>query len=196
MNILMLNGGKAFAHSGGRYNDTLHDAGRGVLAELGHQIQETRIDEGYDLQAEIDKWLWADTIIVQMPGWWMGPPWIVKRYLDEVLTEGHGSLYASDGRSRKDPSLQYGSGGLLQGRRYMLSLTWNAPREAFDEEGNFFEGKGVDGVYFPVHKAMEFLGMQGLPTYLANDVIKAPAIDTHVAEYREHLLALFSTTEA
>ncbi|MEE3214991.1 MAG: NAD(P)H-dependent oxidoreductase, partial [Pseudomonadota bacterium] len=79
---------------------------------------------------------------------------------------------------------------------YMLSLTWNAPREAFDEEGNFFEGKGVDGVYFPVHKAMEFLGMQGLPTYLANDVIKVPAIDTHVAEYREHLLALFSTTEA
>ncbi len=26
-------------------------------------------------------------IILQMPGWWMGTPWTVKRYLDEVLTK-------------------------------------------------------------------------------------------------------------
>ncbi|WP_422917560.1 NAD(P)H-dependent oxidoreductase [Salinicola tamaricis] len=64
----------------------------------------------------------------------------MKRYLDEVFTAGHGSLYASDGRSRQDPSRQYGSGGLLQGRRYLLSLTWNAPREAFDSPGDFSRG--------------------------------------------------------
>ncbi len=39
-----------------------------------------------------------------MPGWWMGAPWIVKKYLDEVLTYGHGKLYANDGRSRHDSS--------------------------------------------------------------------------------------------
>ncbi len=191
MNILLLNGAKAFAHSGGRYNDTLHETARGTLAEQGHQLQETRIDDGYDTETEIKKWLWADAIILQMPGWWMGTPWTVKRYLDEVLTQGHGSLYASDGRSRHDPSLQYGSGGLLQGKHYLLSLTWNAPSEAFDQPGNFFEGRGVDGVYFPVHKAMEFLGMSALPTYLANDVIKAPDIDTHQDEYRAHLERVF-----
>lgn len=191
MNILLINGAKAYAHSGGRYNDTLHDLARGELAEMGHQVQETRVDDGYDAETEVEKWLWADVIIHQMPGWWMGAPWTVKRYLDEVLTTGHGRLYASDGRSRKDPQRQYGSGGLLQGRRYMLSLTWNAPREAFEEPGNFFDGKGVDGVYFPMHKAHEFLGMSALPTFLANDVIKAPDIEAHCTAYRAHLREVF-----
>ncbi|WP_040242877.1 NAD(P)H-dependent oxidoreductase [Chromohalobacter japonicus] len=192
MKILLINGAKAFAHSGGRYNDTLHDVARGELAEMGHEIRETRVDDGYDTDAEVEKFLWADVIVYQMPGWWMGTPWTVKRYIDEVFTAGHGSLYASDGRSRKDPSLQYGSGGLLQGRRYMLSLTWNAPVEAFDEPGNFFEGQGVDGVYFPFHKSQEFIGLDAMPTYIANDVIKAPDIDGHIDAYRAHLREHFS----
>ena len=40
----------------------------------------------------------------------------------------------------------------------MLSLTWNAPIEAFNREGDFFEGKGVDAVYMPFHKLNEFIG--------------------------------------
>lgn len=27
-----------------------------------------------------------------------------EKYIDDVFTEGHGTLYASDGRTRKDPS--------------------------------------------------------------------------------------------
>ncbi len=33
-----------------------------------------------------------------------------EKYMDDVFTEGHGSLYASDGRTRSDAS-KYGSGG-------------------------------------------------------------------------------------
>lgn len=54
----------------------------------------------------------------------------------------------------------------------MLSLTWNAPMEAFTEKDQFFHGVGVDGVYLPFHKANQFLGMDALPTFIANDVIK------------------------
>ena len=46
----------------------------------------------------------------------MGAPWTVKKYIDDVFTEGHGTLYASDGRTRKDPSKKYGSGGLVQAK--------------------------------------------------------------------------------
>lgn len=191
MKIFLINGGKAFAHSGGRYNDTLHDTARGTLAEMGHELKEIRVDDGYDIDEEVQNFLWADVIIYQMPGWWMGAPWTVKKYIDEVFTAGNGSMYANDGRSRHDPSRHYGSGGLLQGRRYMLSLTWNAPREAFDEPGNFFEGRGVDAVYFPFHKSQEFIGLEALPTFLANDVIKAPDIEGHIAAYREHLKHIF-----
>lgn len=169
--ILLLNGGKQFAHSDGRLNTTLHEAAIAHLDRAGFDVRQTFIDGGYDAQEEVEKFLWADVVIYQMPGWWMGAPWTVKKYIDEVFTAGHGSLYANDGRTRSDHSQKYGSGGLVHGKQYMLSLTWNAPLQAFDDPSDFFEGKGVDAVYFPFHKANQFLGMTGLPTFLAVDVM-------------------------
>jgi len=190
-NILLLNGGKRFAHSDGLLNQTLHDAALAYLDSAGYDVQQTFIDGGYDVKAEVQKILWADVIIYQMPGWWMGAPWTVKKYIDEVFTEGHGSLYASDGRTRSDASQKYGSGGLVQGKQYMLSLTWNAPQQAFDDPADFFEGKGVDAVYFPFHKANQFLGMGGLPTFLAVDVMKRPDVPAALAAYQQHLQQVF-----
>ena len=192
--ILSINAGKAYAHSKGQLNATLHELAVGELSELGHDVVTTCLEDGYDVQQEVERFLWADAIIYQMPGWWMGAPWTLKRYIDEVFTHGHGKLYASDGRSRHDASKRYGSGGLLQGRRYMLSLTWNAPRMAFEDPEDFFEGRGVDGVYFPFHKAQQFLGLEALPTFLATDVIKNPDIELYQREYRAHLRELFGRT--
>lgn len=191
-NILIINGGKTFAHSKGELNDTLTQVAEQHLLELGHQVQITRADSEYSPAEEVEKFLWADTVIWQMPGWWMGTPWTVKKYVDEVFTEGHGKLYASDGRTRSDDSKKYGSGGLLQGKTYLLSLTWNAPLEAFTETDQFFEGAGVDGVYLHFHKASQFLGMTGLPTFIANDVMKKPDVPRYTAEYRKHLSQIFA----
>ncbi len=121
----------------------------------------------------------------------MGTPWILKKYIDEVFTAGHGRLYTSDGRSRSDASKKYGSGGLLQGKTYLLSVTWSAPKSAFDAPDDFFAGAGVDVVYLPFHKANEFLGMTALPTFICNDVIKQPDIAGDIARYRQHLAAYF-----
>ena len=109
--VLLLNGRKAFAHSAGQYNATLHQAAIETLTAAGFEVRTTEIDAGYDVQQEVEKILWADALIYQMPGWWMGAPWTVKKYLDEVFTAGHGSLYANDGRTRSDASQKYGSGG-------------------------------------------------------------------------------------
>ncbi|WP_312086047.1 NAD(P)H-dependent oxidoreductase [Acinetobacter variabilis] len=191
-NILLINGAKAFAHSNGQLNDTLAELAQEVLTKLGHQVQVTRADSEYNAKAEVEKYLWADTVIYQMPGWWMGAPWPVKKYIDDVFTEGHGSLYANDGRSRSDASKQYGSGGLIHDKNYMLSLTWNAPMDAFTDTEQFFHGVGVDGVYLPFHKANQFLGMQALPTFIVNDVIKAPEVEAYITQYREHLTQIFA----
>jgi modulator of drug activity B len=191
-NILLVNGAKTFAHSNGELNDTLTELAQEVLSDLGHQVQVTRADSEYNAQAEVEKYLWADTVIYQMPGWWMGAPWTVKKYIDDVFTEGHGSLYANDGRSRSDSSKKYGSGGLIHGKNYMLSLTWNAPMDAFNDSEQFFHGVGVDGVYLPFHKANQFLGMQALPTFIVNDVIKAPEVEAYITQYREHLTQIFA----
>lgn len=191
-NILLINGAKAFAHSNGQLNDTLAELAQEVLTKLGHQVQVTRADSEYNAKAEVEKYLWADTVIYQMPSWWMGAPWPVKKYIDDVFTEGHGSLYANDGRSRSDASKQYGSGGLIHDKNYMLSLTWNAPMDAFTDTEQFFHGVGVDGVYLPFHKANQFLGMQALPTFIVNDVIKAPEVEAYITQYREHLIQIFA----
>ena len=182
---------KKFAHSNGQLNDTLTEVADGTLRDLGHDVRIVRADSDYDVKAEVQNFLWADVVIWQMPGWWMGAPWTVKKYIDDVFTEGHGTLYASDGRTRKDPSKKYGSGGLVQGKKYMLSLTWNAPMEAFTEKDQFFHGVGVDGVYLPFHKANQFLGMEPLPTFIANDVIKMPDVPRYTEEYRKHLVEIF-----
>ena len=130
-------------------------------------------------------------MIWQMPGWWMHEPWTVKKYIDEVFTTGHGKLYQSDGRHRVNPTEGYGTGGLLQGKKHMLSLTWNAPIEAFTREGDFFEGKGVDVLYMHFHKLNEFIGLTRLPTFLCNDVIKNPQVEKYLADYQAHLEKVF-----
>ena len=192
LNILIINGAKKFAHSNGELNDTLTTLAQQVLVELGHMVQISRADSNYDIQEEIQKYIWADVVIYQMPGWWMGAPWTVKKYIDDIFTEGHGTLYASDGRSRSDTSKKYGSGGLIHDKKYMLSLTWNAPKEAFTQADQFFEGVGVDGVYLPFHKANQFLGMQGLNTFIVHDVIKMPNVEQYESEYRQHLIYIFA----
>lgn len=192
MKILLINGSQVFAHSGGQLNTTLHTVAVETLTQLGHQIKETYIErDGYSDAEEVDKILWADVIIYQMAGWWMGTPWKVKKYMDDVYTAGAGKLYENDGRTRSDPTKQYGTGGLLQGRRYMLSVTWNAPVEAFEEFGNFFDGRGIDGVYFAFHKSQQFLGLTALPNFMANDVMKKPNVEETTMAYRDHLTKIF-----
>lgn len=58
MNILLIDGGKAFAHSAGRLNHTLHQVARDTLSALGHHVRETVIDDGYDIHQEVEKFQW------------------------------------------------------------------------------------------------------------------------------------------
>ncbi|SET41987.1 NAD(P)H-dependent oxidoreductase [Thorsellia anophelis] len=185
--VFIINAGEAFGHSFGKLNATLAEFAQSELSQLGHEVKLTNIADGYDIENEINHFLWADVIIYQQPAWWMGAPWTLKKYIDEVFTAGHQKLYASDGRSRTNPNKNYGKGGLLQGRHYMISATWNAPEAAFDDADEFFEGKGFDAVYFPFHKANQFIGLAPLESFSCHDVIKSPSIESDLARYKTHL---------
>lgn len=189
--ILLLDGGTNFGHSKGELNHTLTAIAQQTLTALGHHVTTTAIAESYDIDQEVAHFAACDTVIVQMPGWWMGEPWTVKKYMDEVFTQGYGTLYSSDGRSRENSEKKYGSGGLLQGKHYLLSLTWNAPLEAFTDPQQFFEGVGIDGLYLHTHKAFQFLGMSPRPTFICNDVIKRPDVTAYSEAYQRHLTDVF-----
>ncbi|WP_104697493.1 MULTISPECIES: NAD(P)H-dependent oxidoreductase [unclassified Helicobacter] len=190
-NILLLNGAKVFGASEGRINNTLHNLAIEVLSDLGYKIQQTHIDKGYILEDEVQKILDSDVMIYQMPAWWMGEPWIVKKYIDEVFMGLYGKLFSGDGRSRDDESKKYGSGGLNHHKKYLFSMTWNAPLEAFIEKNQFFEGVGIDGVLFHLHKAHQFIGMQALESFACFNVIKDPQVQQYKKDYEAHLRKIF-----
>lgn len=185
--VYLLNGGKVFCYSGGRLSDTLHNHAKETLKSMGHEVREVKIDSGYDINKEIENILWADVLIYQIPGWWMGEPWTVKKYIDEVFTAGDGKFFTSDGRTRSDPSKRYGTGGLLHGKSVMISTTWNAPDEAFDVKGGLFEGVGIDMVFMHLYKAHRFIGIKALPTYIATDVVKNTQVEKYKKDYADHL---------
>lgn len=158
------------------------------------EVRNTHIEQGYDIDAEVKNHLWADVIFLESPVYWFGMPWIYKKYVDEVFTAGmmKGLFITGDGRTREDLSRQYGSGGLLQGRKYMLSLTWNAPAAAFgDENQALFGGRSVDDVFILNTANYKFCGMEILPSFSSHDVLKAPDIDNDMARLRKHLAEQF-----
>ena len=160
----------------------------------GFAIRHTNIAQGYDVDAEVQNHLWADVIFLQAPVYWFGMPWIYKKYIDEVFTAGmmQGAFITGDGRTREDPDKQYGTGGLLQGRKYMISLTWNAPAEAFgDTHQQLFEGKTVDDVFITNTANYKFCGMEILPSFSCHDVMKQPDIESDITKLRLHLHTLF-----
>lgn len=176
--------------SPGKLNASLVEVAVAELAMRGHATQVTTMTDNWDIDAEIEKHRWADVVLVQTPVNWMGVPWLMKKYIDLVYTYGlDGRLGTGDGRSRQDPSLQYGSGGgAMAGKRYLLSLTFNAPQEAFDDpKQTLFAGKSVDDLFVAMHGLYGFFGMKPLPTFACFDVIKAPQIEADFARWRQHL---------
>jgi len=109
--------------------------------------------------------------------------------MDLVYSAGMmGQLCDGDGRTRSDPTKQYGTGGLLNDKRYILSLTFNAPKAAFDDPDQwFFAGKSVDDLFWPMHLNFRFFGMQPLETFVCHDVLKNPNIEDDLLRFEAHL---------
>jgi modulator of drug activity B len=179
--------------SSGKLNKTMVEVIRQVMDQRGYEVRETAIEAGYEIDAEVDKHVWADLIILQSPVYWFGMPWIYKKYVDEVFTAGlmQQRLLSNDGRTRDDPNKQYGTGGKMQGKQYMMSLTWNAPQEAFgDPQQVLFEGKTVDDVFISNTANYKFCGAQVLPAFSSHDVMKQADIEGDLRRLREHLAAV------
>ena len=174
MNVFIINGGQTFAHSGGMFNNTLTGWTVEVMKEKGFAYRVTNINDAFDPMAEVENFKWADVIIYHTPIWWFQLPNGMKRYIDEVFTAGHDNgIYRNDGRSRKNPDVNYGTGGLMQGKRYMVTTSWNAPQTAFTLEGEFFDRHTVDeGVLFGFHKMNQFVGMTRIEGFHFHDLEK------------------------
>jgi len=192
MKVLLINGHQRWeGFAEGKLNQTIIDATQKQLLAANHEVKITIVESGYDIADELAKHMWADAVFIQTPVYWMNIPWLFKKYIDEVYTTGLGTLCTDDGRTRSDLSKKYGSGGLMNGKKYMLSTTWNAPLEAFEDSAQFFEGKGVDGVFMWLHKIYQFFGMESLPTFSCYDVLKNSDVEGDLKRLQKYLLKAF-----
>jgi modulator of drug activity B len=188
-NALLINAHQPSDFSPGKLNNSLADKADILLRKKGYEVRRVDTRDHWNTAEQLDNHQWADVIVLQTPVNWMGVPWRFKQYMDDVYTAGMGgALTDGDGRSESDPDKQYGSGGTLAGKKYMLSLTFNAPNEAFDDAQQYlFRGKGVEDLLFPMHINFRFFGMEPLETFGCYDVLKKPDIDGDFARFEVHI---------
>jgi modulator of drug activity B len=192
--ILIINAGQTFAHSGGKYNKTITENTLAFFERFDAvQVLVTHIAEGYDGEEEVRKFGWADYIIYHTPMWWFQVPNGFKKYIDEVFTAGHRKgIYHSDGRTSENPEINYGTGGMLQGRKYMITSSWNAPKTAFTLPGEFFNETSVDdGPLFGFHRMNAFASLEKMESFHFHDVEKNANVTEDMAEYTKHLESTF-----
>jgi modulator of drug activity B len=188
-NVLIINAHHHYPFAEGKLNGALVEKAQLLLESKGHSVRLVATDNEWDVEQEIANHLWADIILLQSPVNWMGVPWTFKKYMDEVYTAGMaGQLCNGDGRTKEEPKKNYGAGGTLTGKRYMLSLTFNAPEEAFNDKNEYlFQGKSVDDLWFPMHMNFRFFDMEALPTFAAFDVMKNAEIEKDFERFTHHI---------
>lgn len=187
-NVLILNAHHYYPFSEGKLNAALIEKADAFFQAKGYQTRVVNTQDEFDVETELENHQWADIVFLQSPINWMGMTWSFKKYMDEVYTAGMGgALCHGDGRHQDNPKANYGTGGTLNNTQYMMSLTLNAPAESFADATDFFEGKSVDDLVFPMHMNFKFFGMQGLPTFACYDVMKNADIESDFARFEKHL---------
>ena len=174
----------------GTLNNAFMDVAKDFFAARSFKVLETKVEKGYTPEEEVEKHVEADVVILQMPVNWFGAPWIYKKYVDEVFNSALSSqkLLSGDGRPRKDATKQYGSGGKMYGKKFMICATWNAPAEAFDNPNQtLMQGKGTADLFLNISSNYRFCGYDILQGYNCFDIFKSGDIAKDIENYPTHL---------
>lgn len=179
--VLIISGQETSDFAKGDYNRGLATAAKSVL-EPHLTVLTTDVESGYDVAEEIEKFKAADVVIYQYPVYWFMMPPSLKKYMDDVYA--YGEFFAfSDG--------PYGSGGLMKGKQLMLSTTWNAPEEAFNDPDSLFEGDSVSEALAPMRRSHFYCGFGELRHFSAHNIIADPQFDAHKTAFENHLRSAF-----
>lgn len=153
------------------------------ITESGHAYSTGSQTE--DVQAEQQKLLAADAVILLFPLWWFGMPAILKGWIDRVYAYEFAYGYKGEGNRYR-----YGD-GLLKGKRALLSVMVGGPAEDYSARG--INGP-LEQLLFPVtHGNLFYPGMDVLRTHAVYGTgrISASAVDAAKSDWRTRLEHLF-----
>jgi len=153
-------------------------------SRLDQQVEERHAAQagGFapDIQAEMDKIAWCDALVLQFPLWWLGPPAILKGWIDRVFALG----------------FAYGGGrwfdiGALSGKRAMISTTIGGPEAAYSDRGVY--GQTALSIFHPMlHGTLAFAGFSVIEPFFVHSAQRLSETEREdvLARYRERILAL------
>ncbi|MES2795712.1 MAG: NAD(P)H-dependent oxidoreductase [Bacteroidota bacterium] len=193
--VLLINTHLAYPNwTEGTLNNTFFKIAKDFFESKSFEVLETVVEAGYQPDEEEKKHLEAGIVILQMPANWFGAPWIYKKYVDEVFNYALSkkSFLSGDGRTPENPNAQYGTGGLMQGKKFMICTTWNAPSEAFaDPNQVLFEGKGLTDIFLPITSNYRFCGYDIVESYNCFNIYRSTEIAKDLENYPAHLAKVF-----
>lgn len=124
-----------------------------------YQLEQVHAEEnGFfvpEVRNEIEKFLWADTVIFNFPIWWFGLPAILKGWVDRVFAMG--TMYGN-GKGVYD-------NGTFKDKIAFLTMTTGGPEIAYGPTG---KNGSLDTILFPIHHGMfYFVGMKVMPPFIS-----------------------------
>jgi NAD(P)H dehydrogenase (quinone) len=149
--------------------------------ELQSEEKHAAASNGFapDLQAEIDKVLACDLLILQFPIWWLSLPAILKGWIDRVFACG---VAYGGGR--------YFASGVFRGKRAMCALTVGGPASTYAQGGPY---RAIEPILYPVHRGtLAFTGFTVLEPFVVYGPgqMDAAARQRELARYVGHLRRL------
>lgn len=181
--------------SEGKLNASFYNKAKEFFISKNYKVLETKVEDGYNADDEVEKHLQADIVILQTPVNWENTPWIYKKYVDEVFNSALKSkkFLSGDGRSAEEGSKQYGMGGKMIGKKFMISATWNAPEESFNNPKNpLWKGKTADDALFNIAANYLFTGFEVVSGHYCYDVYHNKHIKQDLENYPAYLQKVFN----
>jgi len=173
-----------------QWNPVAGAADFGARANPGYLVYALEQRQGYgnktlapDIQAELDKLLWAELVIFNFPIYWFSMPAIMKGWIDRVLISGlcYGGMRF------------YDRGGLA-GKKAMLAVTIGGQPHMLVEGGIHGD---LHAMLRPILQGtLAYTGMTVLPPFVAHHVpyIKSEARTALLEAYGERLRTLDALT--
>ncbi len=182
MKTLLVTAGYSIFDAKGQLNSFLAYLTEKNLTEKGHKVKISDVTKDtWNVDREVAKLLWADTIIYITPIMWFNMPAPMVKWLGEVL------LYEETFTITKE----YGEGGQLPADKFMIATTSNMKASDLGKGFVLKNAPHIDDVMQPLIMTNTYLSIRDqIPTFHAGDVIAGDTSWIEVA-YLKHLDTYF-----
>lgn len=182
MNILLVTAGYSIFDAKGQLNSFLSYLSDKTLSEKGHKVKVSDTTKSnLNMDRELEKLLWADTVIYITPIMWFNMSAPLVAWLDEVLLYEKTFIITDE----------YGEGGQVPADKFMIVATSNMKKSDLGKGVVLKNAKHIDDLLQPLIMTNNYLSIrEQIPTFHADNVI-AGDTDWIEEDYVKHLKKYF-----